>query len=234
MPYRRILISFLTTLLFVPCLFAASVEGDWKATLQAGPGKLRLALHIVETESGEMSATMDSLDQGAMGLRIDSISLEENKLEFTMNQLSGTYSGIVAADGQSIEGTWTQGPNSSPLKFERAGANEEKPAGMFDNPALERIAGVWSGTLDTGAQSLRLLLKIEPQNQQFRVTMVSVDQGNTPILVSGITLKEATVEFDVAAVGGHFSGSLDEKGTELSGTWTQGPNSLPLVLEKTG
>ena len=35
---------------------------------------------------------------------------------------------------------------------------------------------------------------------------------------------------DVASVGGSFVGVLSGAGTELAGTWTQGPSSLPLTL----
>ncbi|MCP5118181.1 MAG: hypothetical protein GY953_45790, partial [bacterium] len=237
MAFRFLLYFLLATVVFVPTLSAVSVDGDWNATLQAGPATLRLAVHIVKSDTGELSATMDSLDQGAMGLEIDSIVLEGNKLDFKMTKLMGAYVGTVSADGQSIAGTWTQGPNSFPLKFERAGAagaDEQKPAGLFDDPALARVTGIWSGRLMVEGQSLRVVLNIERQEQQFRVTMESPDQSKAKIPVSSISVRETAVEFGVPSIGGSYSGTMDEKATKLTGTWTQGPGSFPLVLDKAG
>ncbi len=45
----------------------SDIDGDWLGTIDTGVGKLRLVLHITNTEDG-LTATMDSLDQGANGL----------------------------------------------------------------------------------------------------------------------------------------------------------------------
>jgi hypothetical protein len=44
--------------------------------------------------------------------------------------------------------------------------------------------------------------------------------------------KAASVTIDVASVGASFVGVLNAAGTELAGTWTQGPLSLPLTLRR--
>ena len=116
---RRLWILVVLIAVIPACLPAASVVGDWSATLQAGPQKLRLALHVVEGGASGLSATLDSLDQGAMGLKIDTITLEGSQLVFRMSRLTAGYSGVVSEDGKSIQGTWTQGPGSVPLRFER-------------------------------------------------------------------------------------------------------------------
>ncbi len=48
----------------------AKPEGDWEGTLDAGPVKLRIVVHITRNE-GAYSATLDSPDQGALGIPIE-------------------------------------------------------------------------------------------------------------------------------------------------------------------
>ena len=111
--------------LVAPLAPAASLEGDWLGTLQAGPQKLRLLLHIGSDSDGKLTATLDSLDQGATGLPVDSIQLEGNQLSFKMNRLQASYTGILSDDGASITGTWTQGGASLPLVFRKTGDEPE-------------------------------------------------------------------------------------------------------------
>ena len=47
------------------------VVGNWQGTLKAGAIALRIVLHVSKADDGSLKATMDSLDQGAMGMRRD-------------------------------------------------------------------------------------------------------------------------------------------------------------------
>jgi pimeloyl-ACP methyl ester carboxylesterase len=92
----------------------SDIDGDWLGTLDTGMGKLRLVLHIVNTEEG-LTATMDSLDQGANGLSVNSITRTGPELKFDMKSIGGNYDGTIAADLGTISGTWTQMGKSFPL-----------------------------------------------------------------------------------------------------------------------
>jgi hypothetical protein len=61
--------------------------------------------------------------------------------------------------------------------------------------------------------------------------LISVDQGNQPIPIDTITIKGRQLKFEVRLVGGTFLGALGANG-EISGNWSQGPNSLPLTLKR--
>ncbi len=63
--------------LFVFSEFSASIcqaksdtliVGAWQGTLEAGGTKLRVVLHVMKDDSGHLSATLDSPDQGAYGI----------------------------------------------------------------------------------------------------------------------------------------------------------------------
>ena len=97
---------------------ASDIDGDWIGTLDTGMGKLRLALHITNTDQG-LTATMDSLDQGANGIPVTSITRNGSSLKFDMKGIGGVYEGTIGADSSGFTGTWTQLGKSWPLEFKR-------------------------------------------------------------------------------------------------------------------
>ena len=123
-------VCFILASLLVSITFAGSQEqivrvepnGDWKGTLDAAGTKLDLVLHI-STKDGALSATLDSPDQGATGLPIDSISVTGKSLRFEMKSLGASYEGVFSADGSQIEGQFSQQGLRLPLTFNRMGKN---------------------------------------------------------------------------------------------------------------
>ncbi|MGH9559054.1 MAG: alpha/beta hydrolase family protein [Bryobacteraceae bacterium] len=102
---------------------AASVVGNWQGTLDANGVKLRLGLHISEKAPGEYTSTLDSIDQGAMGIPVAKTSFSASTLHFEIPALRIEYTGKLSADGNEIAGTFTQGAQL-PLTFERVGKVE--------------------------------------------------------------------------------------------------------------
>jgi pimeloyl-ACP methyl ester carboxylesterase len=101
-------------------------QGDWEGTLDAGAAKLRLVLHVTKKD-GRLSATLDSPDQGATGLAVDTIDVIENSIRFTMKSLSAAYEGKFGKDGSQIEGEFNQLGNALPLTFKRLGLSGAAP-----------------------------------------------------------------------------------------------------------
>jgi pimeloyl-ACP methyl ester carboxylesterase len=97
----------------------AQMAGIWQGALElpAG-GRLRLVVKIRE-EGGALTGTMDSIDQGARDLPIDSMQLENRRLTFTMRAIGGRYEGELAASGDELVGTWSQGGGNLPLTLRR-------------------------------------------------------------------------------------------------------------------
>src|ERR1700733_1760681 len=125
-------------------LYAQDIAGDWKGTISTPTLQVRVALHITKAGTG-LNATLDSIDQGALGLPVSSLTLNSSTLKFTVAAANGAYEGKVAPNGGSIDGIWTQG-GPFPLKFERGSFKTvvHKPAKPTD------IDGAWSGELTTG------------------------------------------------------------------------------------
>lgn len=92
----------------------SDIDGTWMGTLDTGAIKLRVVFHIVNTEDG-LTATMDSLDQGMKAFAMTSVSRDGTTLKIDSKQLEGVFSGKIAADKSSIDGTWTQHGGAMPL-----------------------------------------------------------------------------------------------------------------------
>ena len=99
-------------------LWAQDIAGNWQGTLHANKG-LRVVLKISKSDKSGWNAMMYSIDQGPDGMAVTSITLQGSMLKFSIDPIHGSYHGKLSADGNSISGTWTQGP-PLPLDFQRA------------------------------------------------------------------------------------------------------------------
>jgi len=95
-----------------------SIEGAWQGELQVGM-PLRLIVKIARTPEGVLTGKMDSPDQGAMDIPIDTIIFRDDSLHFEIKKISGSYDGKVNAEGSEITGQWKQMGMSFVLNLRR-------------------------------------------------------------------------------------------------------------------
>lgn len=100
----------------------SSVEGNWLATLEFNGIKLRLVLKVSKNANGMIAAKLDSIDQGANDLEIDSIVQQNKSVRFGAQKYGMSYEGTLNEKGDEISGTFKQGAGSSPLVFKRTAA----------------------------------------------------------------------------------------------------------------
>jgi ketosteroid isomerase-like protein len=97
----------------------------------------------------------------------------------------------------------------------------------------EELVGVWEGTLEAGMDRFRIVFNISRgEDGALTATLDSPDQVAEGIPVTALSLDGDSVALEVASVGGRYAGSLSADGTSILGTWSQGPASFPLTLEK--
>ena len=145
--------------LSVGACVAQDSQGDWRATLEAGMAKLRIQLHVSKDATGAYSATMDSVDQGAMGIPVQTVVVSERSFKLDLPNLQAKYEGTISADGSKIEGTFSQAGQSFPLLFEK---------GLFDLPAAQK------GRPMTDAERASLIAHLERTQNLFRDTLAGV------------------------------------------------------------
>jgi hypothetical protein len=222
------------------CLVAAipvsaqdGCRGHWSGSVEVPQQSLAMEVDLDRTSSGWVGA-IGIPAQNSSGIPLESISFTDGKCTFRIKGVPGepTFKGGLSEDGKSMSGTFSQGAGSFPFKFTRTGDAKIEPEKKSPEVAKEFV-GSWEGALEAG-QTLRLVLKIANENGASKAVLVSLDQGGVEIPVSSIEQKDLNLKLEVKMVGGGYEAALNKEGTELSGTWTQAGNSMPLKLAKTG
>jgi CubicO group peptidase (beta-lactamase class C family) len=114
-----------------------SVAGEYTGTL----GNMHLRLHVHQDSAGNLSGTLDSIDDGDNGLLCDHFLRSGYQFSFSVPSEGGTYHGEIARDGKMITGIWKQGP-PTPLIFTR----EERPAAVSLGGQLKEIDAIVSAS----------------------------------------------------------------------------------------
>ena len=94
-----------------------SIAGNWLGQIEASGLKLRLGLKVQQQADGKLTAKLDSLDQAAYDLPIDSITSEKGLVRFHAAKLGVSYEGKLTADGSEIIGELKQGPGAYSVTF---------------------------------------------------------------------------------------------------------------------
>ncbi len=96
-------------------LFGQSFSGNWYGTLDVMGQKLPLVLHITDS-AGIWKGTLDSPKQKANDIQMSTVSVNGNKLRFTINKLQASYEGELN-DSMVIRGNFKQGMINAELRF---------------------------------------------------------------------------------------------------------------------
>tara|TARA_B100001123_G_scaffold82302_1_gene93846 strand:- start:918 stop:2390 length:1473 start_codon:yes stop_codon:yes gene_type:complete len=97
--------------------------GSWRGGLEVGGGaSLTIVFNISRNAGGTFTGTMDSPDQGAVGIPLTSVNIEGSSVTVSIQAVQGTYTGTLSDEGDRLSGTWSQGPASLPLSLVKGDA----------------------------------------------------------------------------------------------------------------
>ena len=114
--------------------------------------------------------------------------------------------------------TWTQASKDLPLTLKK----------VDEVPQEESPTSVWRGELDVTVAKLEVQLRVLENDKAL---FDSLTQGANGIKAS-IELDETKMSLKVPSVAGAFEGKLNEDGTVVTGTWSQGGQEYPLEMTK--
>ncbi|HEU0179790.1 MAG TPA: alpha/beta fold hydrolase [Blastocatellia bacterium] len=207
-----------------------NLEGAWEGALDLGATKLRLALNVTKAADGALAAKFGSLDQGAIDLTVDVISLKDGALHFEINRLQVVFDGTLNREGSEIAGQFKQGGGASfPLTLKRVvrqttlnRPQEPKPPYPYDEEEVSyenkrdgvKLAGTL--TLPRGKSSFPAVILITGSGAQNRNEELL---GHKPFLVLADYLTRqgiAALRVDDRGVGGS-TGSVPNSTSENFG-----------------
>jgi pimeloyl-ACP methyl ester carboxylesterase len=102
------------------------LEGSWAGTLKISNIELSIVFNVIKDSSGKFLANLDSPDQGAYGIAVDEVIVENDSIKFIVRVVQGFYAGKIFPDSMKISGVWNQGGMSLPLDLRKT-EKVEKP-----------------------------------------------------------------------------------------------------------
>jgi non-heme chloroperoxidase len=96
------------------------IAGNWQTMLKMGPLESRIVLKISKGHGDGWAGKAYSLVPEIQSLIMDSVDLQDSNIKLVWDNGQGRYEGKLSADGASLEGVYTWGQFSSPVKLQRA------------------------------------------------------------------------------------------------------------------
>jgi pimeloyl-ACP methyl ester carboxylesterase len=206
-----------------------SLAGRWEGSLAVGGRSIRVVFRV--DASG--AAVMDSPDQGANGIAVQSVTLEGDQATFLMPALGGRFEGARSADGRTLDGALIQGAARMPLVLTRTAevasttgpARPQTPQGPFPyssrdvtiaNAAAPGVALAVTLTLPEGPGPHPAVVLISGSGPQDRDETV---MGHRPFLIWADALSRegvAVLRYDDRGVGASTGSFLAATGADLA------------------
>ena len=136
--------SIAITLLFMAgSIKAQELDGSYKGTLDVQGMQMDLIYNISSSADG-LKATLDVPVQGASGIELDSVILQDNQVTITSAKMKMSFTGTIA--GETIVGTYEQMGQKYPLTLKKTVKTKPGNTALPSTDAeLEKLAAMESG-----------------------------------------------------------------------------------------
>src|SRR3954470_4000933 len=212
---------------------AVDASGHWQGVVRAPHMEVQIEVDLVQNSAGQVTGTFAQPAQQVKGLPLSTVSVNDRTVRFVVKggDAPATFSGLVAADGQSMTGEVAQSGATLPFTLTRSGDARVAPLPRSLAVAKE-LEGVWHGTLQTAERQMRIVVTMTNQaDGTASGTVVSADGSGVEIPI-GMAQDGAKLTIEVPSIGASYSAIRDGATGDLSGTWTQAGAALPLVLHR--
>lgn len=208
----------------------ADPSGHWEGSVQIPGSELNFEIDLAKNGKGGLVGTFSSAPQHVKGLPFSKVEVQGRSVKFHARR-DQSFSGVLSADGQSMLGDFSMAGYDLPFSLKRTGEAriEARPTSA---PIGKELEGTWNGTLEANGMSMRFVLTMTNQQDGTATgNLVNVDEGGLEIPVAAISHQAEAVTFELAAVGGSYSGALTAGGTQLVGTYTQRGLAMPITFK---
>jgi uncharacterized protein (TIGR03435 family) len=110
---------FTATALLATAAFAQNIVGTWQGTLQTPQRALRLVLKVTRNNDESLKGMFYSIDQNGQPIPTTAATFQGGTFKATIPAIGGSYEGKLSSDGNTLNGTFTQG-GPLPLNLVRA------------------------------------------------------------------------------------------------------------------
>ena len=222
-----------------PLLAQAALDpsGHWTGAIHVPPfngasaREIGIDIDIARTTGGTLEATFSQAAQNINGLPLGKVTLEGKSVSFELKANGGGLFKGTLADAKTMSGEFVTSEGGYTIPFDLARTGDAQiPAAPKSVAIGKELEGTWSGTVEFGGKQERLVLKLTNRADGTSAgTILDLDGSNVDIPIA-VTQKAASVTVEVSSVSASFTGVLN--GNELTGTWNQGPLTLPLTFTR--
>jgi len=209
--------------------------GHWEGAINTPGTELGIIVELKQ-EAGALGGTISIPAQGLKSLALENVKLQGEELSFQMPNVPGTptFKGKLSADGNSLEGSMTQGGATLPFKLRRFSEAEAADAAKKAiAEAAKKPESVWEGNLNAGPTSIKLVVRVfKKDDGGLTAKLDSPDQGASDMPIPSVTMTDTKFSFEMPAINASFQGTLNQQKTEAAGDWSQMGNTFPLTLKK--
>ena len=217
-------------------------QGRWEGAIETPGQALGIIVDLAPTPAGVWAGKISIPVQGLSEFLLSNVNVRGGRALFSMEGVPGApqFNGKLSKDGRQLYGTFSQGAARLPFKLERTGdvdpaqvAAQKPPPPPIQGVPGEGLAGIWFGRLEIAQISLRLLFRIDQdQDGDFTGTLDSLDQGAMGLRLSRIRFKDNSVRLRFDRPRASFKGTLSPDGSEIVGHWKQSGQSTPLTIKR--
>jgi hypothetical protein len=232
---RNLLLAVLIAFIALPAALPQSKpvgSGHWEGTIQVPDRELKVAFDLAQNDKGDWIGTVAVPEQNMRDFPLAKIVVKGTSVSFELPGIPGdpSFQGDISPDGKSLKGDFAQGGGTFPIQVKWVSeASVKLPA--RSTAVAKEFEGAWEGVLNTpDGQKLRIRVTLANGSDGASGTFASLDQGGPELPLTTITQKAAQIALELKMAGITYSGEL--KGEEISGTFTQGPGSLPLTFKR--
>ncbi len=216
------------------------LQGAWEGALHFHWGRLMAVQRIVlkvSRENGSYRAAVDDVDLGLKNLPADRFDFGASLVNFELTN-GVSFHGALDSATMEIKGRWKWpgGNYSQPLALTRTNTPDPVPEPLNETEYTPRqgsdLQGLWAGTLPD-EKPVRLQLKItEAADGTFRAELNNIEQSPGAFWpVTSLNYAQPHVKMALQGVAASFEGELNDRCTQMAGTWIQG-KSFPMTFDR--
>lgn len=219
---------------------AAQLAGGWFGKVSMAGQNPTVQFRFEDDGKGGLKGTLAIPDMGANGIPLGDIEFVNNTLTVRIPQANnGTFVGTLA--NGVIKGALkipSPGvpPDGAPLELQKGDYVPPVYALKLDSAAYAKVSGKWTGKLEPPpgpngqTRTLTMNVTINTNASGQYIGTLEVPEQKVKVSINEATLAGDTFTFKTNVPAASYSGKL--AGNTVTGNWSQGPNSIPLVLTR--
>lgn len=202
--------------------------GHWEGSIRAPLGEIPIALDVWRDDAGRLAAAYSRGDGSITGFPLTGVELKGTDLRLELKASGGgIFRGSLGSG--TLAGTFAAFAGTVPFEVTRTG--EPRVANAPVNAAIsKRLEGTWIAHLAAGAEQLTFTMTLANTGTGTSTAVIADDHGiNVPLKINEAG---ADVSFEIVSAHGVFKGTMHENGSEIAGTYVEGPLNTPVTFSR--